>query len=187
MRRTLELLGDVTLAFPLLTLTVASFLLHWPPGQYPPPAVAGWAVTGSSSHRHGGTPHSPGTMVTVTVDTQVTQPSHVPWAMLQWCTLILDSDCIVHAGTWQVPPLLPLVWPTWSTLEGSKYSRRSSMPLLRENFLSEHLICCVNEVPGQEMAPLFTHLDYTSALPYWCNIMIAASVFRIQFWQFGCQ
>lgn len=78
MRLTLELLGDVTLAFPLLTLTVASFLLHWPPGQYPPPAVAGWAVTGSSSHRHGGTPHSPGTMVTVTVDTQVTQPSHVP-------------------------------------------------------------------------------------------------------------
>ena len=30
------------------------------------------AVTGSSSHRHGGTPHSPGTMVTVTMDTQVT-------------------------------------------------------------------------------------------------------------------
>ena len=61
------------------------------------------------------------------------------------------------------------------------------MPLLRENSLSEHLICCVNKVPGQEMAPLFTHLDYTSTLPYWYNIMIAASVFRIQFWQLGCQ
>jgi len=50
------------------------------------------------------------------------------------------------------------------------------MPLLRENFLSEHLICCVNEVPRQEMAPLFTYLDYTSTLLYWYNIMIAASV-----------